>query len=248
MLNGWLGSGWWMRRASTRDLQKELTMRASMDRRAFSFVVLSAMAVVACGGGAIATGTPTPTTTASPTPSQVIATLKPSASVSTSSSPSPSAPSATASPTPLGGTGGSSSPLALDPCQLLTTEQVSAVNVITYPAGVSHVMGSGGAECVWQSSSPPASVTVQLAVFPSVSEAEIAYAEQTAGQNGVAVEPLTGFADDAAIARASAGGLSTGGIYVRDGSTFFDVVYLNGTVPTDDQLKYYATLILGELP
>ena len=40
----------------------------------------------------------------------------------------------------------------------------------------------------------------------------------------------------------------TGGIYVRDGSTFFDVVYLNGTVPTDDQLKYYATLILGELP
>jgi hypothetical protein len=238
-----------MRRASTtRDLQKELTMRSGIDRRVLSFVLLSGLAVVACGGGAIATGTPTTTTAASPTPSQVVATLKPSASLAASASPSPSASSATVSPTPLGGTGGSNSPLALDPCQLLTTEQASAVNVITYAAGVSHVMGSGGVECVWQSKSPPASVTVQVAVFPSVSEAEIAYAEQTAGQNGFAVEPLTGFADDAAIARASGAGLSTGGIYVRDGSTFFDVVYLNGTAPTDDQLKGFATTILGELP
>ena len=223
-------------------------MRAGIDGRALFFVLLSGLAVVACGGGAVATATPITTTAASPTPSPIVATLKPSASVTASASPSPSAPSATTSPTPLGGTGGSNSPLALDPCQLLTTEQASAVNAITYPAGVSHDMGNGGAECVWQSPSPPASVTVQVAVFPSVSEAEIAYAEQTAGQNGVAVEPLTGFADDAAIARASGGGLSTGGIYVRDGSTFFDVVYLNGTVPTDDQLKFYATLILGELP
>lgn len=223
-------------------------MRAGIDGRALSFVLLSGLAVVACGGGAVATATPSTTPAASPTPSQVVATLKPSASLTASASPSPSAPPATASPTPLGGTGGSSSPLALDPCQLLTTEQASAVNVITYPAGVSHVMGTGGAECVWQSSSPPASVTVQLASFPSVSEAEIAYAEQTATQNGVAVEPLTGYGDDAAIARALGGGVSTGGIYVRDGSTFFDVVYLNGTVPTDDQLKAYATMILGELP
>ena len=91
-------------------------------------------------------------------------------------------------------------------------------------------------------------MTIQVAVLPSVSEAEIAYAEQTAGQNGVAVEPLTGFADDAAIGRGSGGGLSTGGIYVRDGSTLFDVVYLYGTTPTDDQLKGFATTILGELP
>lgn len=221
-------------------------MRSGIDARVLSFVLLSGLAVVACGGGATATGTPT--TATSPTPSQVVATLQPSASLAASASPSPSAPSASASPSPVGGTGGSSSPLALDPCQLLTPDQINSVNVITYPTGVSHVMSGGAVECVWQSSSPPASVTVQLAVFPSASEAEIAYAEQTAGQNGIAVEPLTGYGDEAAIARAAGGGVSTGGIYVRDGSIFFDVVYLNGTTPSDDTLKGFATTILGELP
>jgi hypothetical protein len=81
-----------------------------------------------------------------------------------------------------------------------------------------------------------------------VSEAQIAFAEAQAQVIGAQIEKLSGFADDAAIARASGAGLSTGGIYVRDGSTFFDVVYLNGTVPTDDQLKGYATIILGNLP
>src|SRR6185295_12443692 len=133
-----------MRRASPRVRQKELTMRAGIDGRALCFVLLSGLAVIACGGGAVATGTPTTTTAASPTPSQVVATLKPSASVAASASPSPSAPLASASPSPVGGTGGSSSPMALDPCQLLTTEEVSAVNGIAYGAGVAHDMSNGG--------------------------------------------------------------------------------------------------------
>ena len=59
---------------------------------------------------------------------------------------------------------------------------------------------------------------------------------------------MTDFADEAAIVRASGAGLTTGGIYAREGSTFFDVVYLNGTIPSDDQLKGSATFVLGALP
>jgi len=227
-------------------------MRAGIDGRALGFVLLGGLAVIACGGGTTATGSPAPTSspapTASPTSSSTIAvqTLTPSAA--TSPTPSASATSST-SPTPLGGgPSGSSSPLALDPCSLLTNDQASAVNGVSYGAGVSHVMGTSGVECVWQSSSPPASVTVQVAQFPSVSEAQIAFAEQRAEQNGFQIEKLTGFADEAVIARAAGGGLSTGGIYVREGATFFDLVYLNGTVPSDDNLKGYAQIILGNLP
>ena len=183
----------------------------------------------------------------SATPTSAVQTLQPSAA--TTPTATATAAASSASPTPLGGgPTGSNPPLAIDPCTLLTSDQASAVNGITYPPGVSHDMGNGSVECVWQASTPPSSVVVQVGQFPSVTDAQVAYAKAQAVLNGVQIEQLTGFADDAVIARGAGGGLSTGGIYVREGSTFFDVVYLNGTVPTDDQLKYYATLILGELP
>jgi hypothetical protein len=109
-------------------------------------------------------------------------------------------------------------------------------------------MGNGGVECVWQSSSPPASVTVQVIVAPSVTDAEVAWAKNQAELNGFTIVQVPGVADDAVIAGSSGAGLSTGGIYVRNGATFFDIVYLNGAVPTDQQLKDLATMVLGEMP
>jgi hypothetical protein len=225
-------------------------MRAGIDApRVFIWLVIG-LAVVGCGGGTTATGSPAPTSaaTASASPTVAVQTLQPSASVaSTPTATLAATPSA--SPSPLGGgPSGSNSALTIDPCSLLTLDQASAVNGLTYPAGTLHDLGNGGAECVWQTNAPPASVVVQVGQFPGVSEAQIAFAEAQAEVIGAQIEKLSGFADDAAIARASAAGLSTGGIYVRDGSTFFDIVYLNGTVPTDDQLKGYATIILGNLP
>jgi hypothetical protein len=220
-------------------------MRHGIDWRGFFGLVVLSSAVVACNGATVATGSPAPTSTASASPPLTIPTLQPTVATTPSATPSPSA-AATASPTPLGGTGGSGSPLPIDPCSLLTTDQASAINGVSYAAGVSHVMGTGSVECVWQSNSPHASVVVQVAILPSVSEAEVAYAEAQAQLQGATVEKLSGFADEAAIVRSSAA--QTGGIYARDGSTFFDVVYLNGTVPSDDQLKYAATLVLGALP
>jgi hypothetical protein len=101
-------------------------------------------------------------------------------------------------------------------------------------------------ECVWQSSSPHASITVQVAFLPNVSEAQAAYAEAVASQN-FAVKDVPNFADKAAIVRAP-GIANTGGIYVREGSLFFDVVYVRGAAPTDGQLKLAAEIVLGGLP
>ena len=184
---------------------------------------------------------------ASATPTSAVQTLQPSAA--TTPTATATAAASSASPTPLGGgPTGSNPPLAIHPCTLLTSDQASAVNGITYPPGVSHDMGNGSVECVWQASTPPSSVVVQVGQFPSVTDAQVAYAKAQAVLNGVQIEQLNGICRRRRHRWGAGGGLSTGGIYVREGSTFFDVVYLNGTVPTDDQLKYYATLILGELP
>jgi hypothetical protein len=244
-----------VRRASAVVRQKELTMRAGIDGRAVFFGLVSGLAVIACTGGTPATGSPLPTTASSATtspsasPTVAVRTLTPSAATSPTPSASATAATSSNSPTPLGGgPSGSGVPVAIDPCSLLTNDQATAVNGVTYGDGVAHDMDNGGRECVWQSKSPAASVVVQIGQFPSVSEAQIAFGQAQAELAGAQVETLTGFADDAAIGRGAAAGLATGGIYVREGSTLFDVIYHQGTVPPDDQLKYFATLILGELP
>jgi hypothetical protein len=129
---------------------------------------------------------------------------------------------------------------------LLTDEQASAVNLVTYGPGQPEPLGPA-VECVWQSSAPKASVTVQVAVLSNVAEAQAAYAEALASQD-FAVKDVPNFGDKAAIARASAAGVLTGGIYVREGSIVFDVVYLNGTPPSDGLLTMTAYLVLGRLP
>ena len=154
-------------------------------------------------------------------------------------------PTTAVSPTPAGSQGGAGNPPSIDPCSLLTDEQASAVNKVTYGPGVSHFPGRLSL-CVWQSKSPPASVTVEVLVAPEATEAETQWVAAQAALHGFALTKVPGFADQAVIARAPGG--FTGGIYVRDGATFFDVVYLRGTQPSDNVLKLAATLVLGHLP
>jgi hypothetical protein len=103
-------------------------------------------------------------------------------------------------------------------------------------------------ECVWQSATAQASLTVQVANWPNATTAETAYAAAVAAMQGFSVEDVAGFADACKIVRAPAGTISTGGIYVRKGATFFDVVYLAGSAPSDSALQQAATLVLGGLP
>jgi len=194
-----------------------------------SFVFLAACSGSASpsptlGGGA-------PLTLPSPSSSPTASGESPSATASEGASPS----------------GGSPAPVAIHPCQLLTNEEASQVNGATYGDGTESDMGNGGLACVWQNSSVHASVTVQIVLASGITQAEQDYATAQAQSHGFAVENLSGIGDAAAIARAPAV-VNTGGIYVRRGDTVFDVVYLMGTAPSDDQLKAAATTIIGELP
>jgi Protein of unknown function (DUF3558) len=163
------------------------------------------------------------------------------------------APAPTASPTPLSGgvqpsESVAASQVAINPCTLLTDAEASDINGVSYGPGEVHPMSGGAVECVWQNA-PSGSITLQLAIAADSATAQSAYtASLTDVQQAGAVTQVPGFADQAVIGRAPASVLNTGGIYVLDGKTFFDVVYLLGTTPSDDQLKYAATLVLGSLP
>jgi hypothetical protein len=216
-----------------------------MSGRRLSLFLALGLALVGCSAAPVTIAPASPSALPTPTPTATVVALSPS--LAATPTPSPTVPPIiTASPS--GGPNGSVPPPPIDPCSLLTSAEASVVNGITYGAGVSHVLDNGAVECVWQNSSPPASITLQVLVAPSVSEAEVAYAEAQAMLNGFNVAQVTGYGDEAVIARATQSGISTGGIYVRAGSTFFDVVYLQGTVPSDTQLTDAATLVLGRLP
>ena len=194
----------------------------------------AALLLAACTSGAASPSTQVAV-------SSVTSTITP-ASASPAATPSPS-PTPTLAP-PAGGSQ-SAAPVSIHPCTLLSNAQAGMVNSVAYGAGVEHSMSNGGIECVWQNATAHASVTVQVVVWPSASEADAAYAEALAAAEGFSLVEVPGFADHATIARA---GTLTGGIYVREGSTFFDVVYLRGAAPSAGQLKLTAELVLGGLP
>jgi len=173
------------------------------------------------GGGASASApSPTPTATATSTP--------------------------TAVPSPSGSAALASLPPGFNACTLLTSDQVSAINASTYPAGVNHVLNGGFIECVWQTPTPPSSITLQVLATSGDTSAQEAYANAEAEVHGFSVVTVPNVGDEAQIARAP--GVNTGGIYVRRGNIFFDVVYLNGTGATDAALVLAATQVLGNLP
>ena len=207
-----------------------------------------ALAVAACsstGGSSPGDSVGVVTGTASPAGA--------SASAAATDTPAP-----TPSPTALSGGGQPSespapssapaSQVAINPCMLLTDAQASAINGVTYGPGAVHPLARAGVECVW-SNSATGSITLQVAVAPDSATAKAAYTAALADvQQAGSVAQVPNIGDMAVIGRVPASIISTGGIYVLDGATFFDVVYLLGTVPSDTQLTDAATLILGELP
>ena len=200
-------------------------------------IALVALALVlgACSG--TATGTPvtgTPVTGGGA-----------SATVST---PAPTAtPTPTPVPSPSGSAGLAPLPSGFSACTLLTDAQASAVNGSSYPPGVNSVVNGGFIQCVWQTATPPSSVTVQVLSTSGDTSAQEAYTKAEAAAHGFILTPVANFADEAEIARAP-GTVLAGGIYVREGSIFFDVVYVGGTPPSDALLKGTATFVLGNLP
>jgi hypothetical protein len=137
--------------------------------------------------------------------------------------------------------------VAINPCKLLSDAQVTQVNGIAYGPGTVHNLPTGAVQCTWMNDASHASVVIQVAKLPSATAADQAYAAAEAELNNFTVVQVASFADAAIIARAPAGTVTTGGIYVREADTFFDIVYLNGTPPSNAQLKLTATIVLGAL-
>ncbi len=152
---------------------------------------------------------------------------------------SPVAPSSPAAGAGSPGPGESAGDI--DPCSLLTPADLTRLNGETYGPGVSHTSAKARL-CVWQNSS--GSMTIELAEGGAD---RYAAGKASLQSEGFSLKDIPTVADAAFIAR-HASPSSTGGIYVQDGDTLFNIVYLHGTVPTDGQLTVAALEVVGQLP
>lgn len=164
--------------------------------------------------------------------------------------PSPS-PTRRPTPSPSQSSGIPALPSSIDPCTLLTADQASAVNGVTYKGGGGQPPANGLSMCSWDNATDRAFVEVGFAFWSNAADAEAAYdaAIADASKAGYTITPMTGLADVAAIARRTPPtGNGLGAILVRRGALVITVDYNGGTPPADAALRAAAALVLGELP
>ncbi len=183
-----------------------------------------------------------------------------SATTSGSSSPTPSA----ASPTPQQ----SASPVALDPCQLVTSSEASSISGASFTAGKEGVTSGGAKTCAYGAQTrnvflvvvtqAPDAATAQADWAQEQAKAEAAIKQglpQGASVN-LNVTNLTNVAgaDKAAIASFSTviSGQPVGviGIYLLKGSTFvsFSDLVLGSPTPSAATMEAQAQTTLGRVP
>jgi hypothetical protein len=148
-------------------------------------------------------------------------------------------------PTPGGGAP-TPTPGPIDPCPLFTQRDASTLAGTTLAAGV-----SGGAAAIRTCDFIGGNVLVRLGL---VQAADAATAQEYKSQAEAAVLPrasshesLPTFADGADIIRIARAGATVSEMFVVDGTNFFSVA-CNNASPSDNALKFAATLILGALP
>ncbi len=166
---------------------------------------------------------------------------------SPSPTPTPGNGGSTSTPTATPGGGGPTpTPGPIDPCTLFTQQQASTLAGSALAAGV-----SGSAAAVRTCDFNGGHVVVGLGL---VQAADTATAQQFKSETEAAVLPhasshetLPTFADGAEIIRVARAGTTVSSMYVVDGTNFFSIGCTNAS-PSDNALKFAATLILGALP
>jgi len=181
-------------------------------------------------------------------------------STSGSSSPAPSTSPASATP--------SGSPVALDPCQLVTSAEASSIAGVTFSAGKEDTTSGGAKSCGYGAQTP----NVFMVVVAQAADAATAQADWTQEQakaeatikeglpqgasvnlNITNVTTLSG-ADKAALAtfNTTISGHPVGiiAIYLLKGATFvsFSDLVLGKATPTADAMETQAQTSLGRLP
>ncbi len=173
-------------------------------------------------------------------------------------------PLPTASPTlaPTDTVQATAAPTALDPCQLISSQEASALAGATYGAGAESSTPEGLKICTYgyQTAAP---FTIDVFQAKSVDDAKAAKAKflsdlqanlaQLASQ-GLTVTDLPNFADGATVGHVN---ISTGQGTINGnafgflkGTVFFgfSVITENGTAPTDQAMQAMATTVLSRLP
>jgi hypothetical protein len=211
-----------------------------MSFRGIATVVLSGLIFAACSSSA-ATGAPT--VTSAPTP-----TIEPTASVA--------AETATPELSPLAGPTGV--PTSLDPCQLVTAQEASALSGGSFTAGVESTTSGNGKICTYGGRTLNV-FEVIVAQAPDVATAQAGKAEAQAAlakqaPKGLKFTELPSLADGAAYfsgsVTISGQSIGAGAIYVLKGTIFFGFSDLNfGHAPISAAaLQTEAQTILGRLP
>ncbi len=206
-----------------------------------ALVAASIVGLAACSTGA--SPSPSLASVASTTPS---ASAGPSASASVSES---EAAQATAVPT------------SVDPCQLVTAQEVSAITGATFTAGQASTGTNNVKACSYGQEGVEFTVVASRAPDEATAKQDEADTRADLEKNAPGLpyklEELPGFAPGADAAVVS-GSMSTGGgtysgiaIYVIKGTDFFgitDISSLGGQAPTSAQMQDLAKVALGRLP
>ncbi len=172
-------------------------------------------------------------------------------------------PSATPSPT----TSASAKATTLDPCQLVTAAEASALSGVSFGAGVESTVGDAGTtkRCVYGSQTKNVfSVIVATAASADAAQADWTAEEAQADASlasgfgaglpvNVTKTDLTGLGDRAAVGTGSetiqGQTISGGAIYLLKGPNFLTFSDLTlGTAPTADALKAQAATSLDRMP
>lgn len=196
------------------------------------------------------------------------------AACSTGASPSPS-PASVAPATPPASVEASASagatesqaaqatavPTSVDPCQLVTAQEVSAITGATFTAGQASTETNNVKTCNYGQEGVDFTVVASRAPDEATAKKDEADTKAELEKNAPGLpyklEELPGFAPGADAAVVS-GSMNTGGgtysgiaIYVIKGTDFFgitDISSLGGQAPTSAQMQDLAKVALGRLP
>ena len=240
----------WSANATLRQSSK---VSIGLTRAAFiiSLWVIVAM-LSACSGATTATATSIPQAAAASSTPQPTATPNPTDTPNPTATPADtSTPQQTARPT------------ALDPCQLITSQEASALAGASFGAGKEGTTPGGLKTCTYGSQGANV-FTVDVIQAPDTASADAgetqflndlqaSLAQLTS--EGLQITKLPNYADGAVTAHAniSAGGITLNGsaFAFRKGTIFFgfsDVVIGGAAAPSDTAMQSQADTVLARLP
>lgn len=179
----------------------------------------------------------------------------PTATATTSGTGGGATPSATAVVATSAAAPASAVPVNLDPCQLVTQQEASALTGVAFGPGQRDDVPNGEKRCVYGSQTKNV-FTVGVVQGSSVAEAQAykdqlkAEAEQKLG-TVVNLSPVPGVADDAESLSGNIGaGLSVSGLYLLKGAIGVGIVdvALGASAPTVAAMTGQATTVVSRLP